>query len=165
MKAKTMNRRLSVALCLGSLTLPLLVGTAFGGDVVPPAVAPAQTPPTTFQLTIAPSDDRQAVVISMPPPPKTLSEIRLPGNVVDGFIGALGAARAQVIPPIPQRNPEPGQQLHVANPGRWFIQRHPDGNGFDVAILDPGFGWVVLRLTGEEGRLFEQTVHQNLSPQ
>jgi hypothetical protein len=130
-----------------------------------PATASAQTPPTTFQFTIAPSGDRQAVVISFPPPPKTISEIRLPGNAADAFIAALAAARTQVIPPIPQRDPVPGQQLHVANPGRWFIQRHPDGDGFDVAILDPGFGWVVLRLTGEEGRRFEQTVHQNQSAQ
>jgi hypothetical protein len=144
-----------------SIPRALLVGIT----ILVPAIVAAETSPTPFQFTIAPSDNHEAVVISLPPPPKMISEIRLPGNVVDAFIAALAAARSQVIPPIPQRDPMPGQQLHVANPGRWFIQRHPDGNGFDVAILDPGLGWVALRLTGEEGRLFEQMVHQNQSAQ
>ncbi len=145
--------------------MSMIRGIFVGISLLGPAAASAQSPSPNFQITIAPSDDHQAVVISLPPPPKTISEIRLPGSAVDAFIAALAAARAQVVPPIPQRDPVPGQQLHVANPGRWFIQRHPDGNGFDVAILDPGFGWVVLRLTGEEGRRFEQTVHQNQSAQ
>jgi hypothetical protein len=128
-----------------------------------PATVWAQAPPpaSTFQFTISPSEDHRSVVISFPPPPKTISEIRLEGNATDAFIAALAAARTQMIPPIPQQNPVPGQRLHVANPGRWFIQRHPDGNGFDVAILDPGFGWVVLPLIGEEARQFDQAVHQN----
>jgi hypothetical protein len=141
--------------------MSMIRGISVGIGLLGPAVALAQSPAPNFQITVAPSEDRQSVIISLPPPPKTISEIRLPGNTVDAFIAALAAARAQVLPPIPQRDPVPGQPLHVANPGRWFIQRHPDGNGFDVAILDPGFGWVVLRLTGEEGQQFEKAIRQN----
>jgi hypothetical protein len=147
--------------------MSIVRGIFVGFGLLGSAAAWAQTPSSTstFQFTIAPSEDHQAVVISFPPPPKTISEIRLQGNAADAFIAALAAARAQVTPPIPQQNPVLGQPLHVANPGRWFIQRHPNGNGFDVAILDPGFGWVVLPLTGEEGRQFEQTIRQNQSAQ
>jgi hypothetical protein len=128
-------------------------------------VARAQNPSPDFPIAIAPSDDRQAVVILLPPPAKTISEIRLPGTAVDAFIAALGAARAQITPPIPQQDPTKGQPLHVANPGRWFVQPHPDGNGIDIGILDPGFGWVMLRLTGDEGDRLIEAVRQHQYPQ
>ena len=131
----------------------------FAAAMIPASIAAhAQTP----QFNVGPSADHKAIVISLPQP---VSEIRIPGEAVDRFIGALGTARSQVVPAIPQQNPVKGQSLHVANPGRFYVEPHPDGNGIDLGILDPGFGWVFLRLTGDEGDQLIKAVRQYQYPQ
>jgi hypothetical protein len=134
----------------------LLIATSFA------CLSLAAQAQTSVQFNVGPSADHKEIVISLPQP---VSAIDIPAGAADRFVSALGAARAQVVPAIPQQDPARGQPLHVANPGRFYVQPHPDGNGIDIGILDPGFGWVMLRLTGDEGDQLIKAIRQYQYPQ
>jgi hypothetical protein len=64
---------------------------------------------------------------------------------VEGLIETLAGMRAAMNPPRPMEDPAEGTKINVATPGRWW-RLQPDGNGVDLDILHPGYGWVGVEL-------------------
>ncbi len=89
------------------------------------------------------------------------TKVTLNAAEVEEAITALAQARAAMNPPRPMVNPAPGTTINVATDGRWHVQ--PDGEGIDLDLLHPGYGWVGIsmdRTSIEElNRILARSVH------
>ena len=110
-----------------------------------------QAPPIGFAL----SDDARELTITFPA--NAAPSRHLKASEVDEFLSGIAAFRSRMVPPIPQRDPEPGQQIHLATPGRWYVQSNPPA-GLTLMILDPGFGWVAISLNDEQAASLVKTI-------
>src|SRR5690348_7093115 len=97
---------------------------------------------TTNESTWRLSDDRKELVLEL----KDEAPKRIDAAEADRMIQTLTALRVRMDPPIPARDPTPGESMTVIPKGRWWVQPDLLTGGIVLAVLHPGYGWVGAQL-------------------
>jgi hypothetical protein len=109
------------------------------------------------------SDDRKEIVLDLNE--ETSKRIELDAAEADRMIQTLTALRVRMDPPIPSRDPTPGESMTVVPKGRWWVQPDLLTGGIVLAVLHPGYGWVGAQLDHPQtSQLIQRILQQRPMP-
>jgi hypothetical protein len=115
---------------------------------------------TTAGPTAALNPQKTEVTLQFPNASAT--KVTLNAAQVDEAIKALARARAAMNPPRPMVSPAPGTAINVATAGRWYVQ--PDGEGIDLDVLHPGYGWLGIYMDRTSIEELNRTLARSVHP-
>ncbi len=106
--------------------------------------------------------NNQKTELSLQFPGDPSAKATLNATEVEKTIEMLAQMRAAMNPSRPMIDPATGTKINIATAGRWYVQ--PDGNGIDLIVLHPGYGWVGIYMDRGSIEELDHTLYRSVHP-